>query len=166
MAEPKKGNGTYQLITPPNLLKDKVRKTDGPGIDPELLKRAEAAVDGLKDEFEAQVLAEAGRINELAQSLADDRSKAEEVSRQVYLIGHEVAGQGATYGYDLVTQIGNSLCRYIDRLGWPGETSDEVLRAHADAIRAVVGNKVNGTGGAVGESLVAGLNELVDRMSG
>jgi hypothetical protein len=42
MAEKSQGNGDYQLITPPNLLKAKVGSGGTGGIDPDLIKRAAA----------------------------------------------------------------------------------------------------------------------------
>ena len=34
---------------------------------------------------------------------------------EVFKIAHDMKGQGATFGYDLVTNIGNHLCRYIEK---------------------------------------------------
>lgn len=44
--------------------------------------------------------------------------------------------------------------------------SGEVLRAHADPLRAVIKNQVKGDGGGVGNDLVYSLEKLVDRMIG
>jgi len=40
-----------------------------------------------------------------------------------------------------------------------------VLRAHADAMRAVIKNHVKGDGGTVGAELVESLDKLVERMT-
>lgn len=165
MAKESRGNGSYELINPPNLLKAKVGNGAGGGFDPTLLSRAEKAITSLKDDFEALVLAEAAKLTELSDELGADRAKAEKIGAKAFVVGHDIGGQGATFGYDLVTEIGLSLCRYIERIGWPGDLNADVLRAHADALRAVVGNRVNGHGGKAGASLVEGLRVLVDRMT-
>ena len=56
--------------------------------------------------------------------------------------------------------------RYAERLYSFAELSPDVLRAHADAMRAVIKNEVKGDGGAVGIDLVKSLDALVERMSG
>lgn len=165
MAKATRDGGTYELITPPNHLKTKVAKSASSGFDAALLSRAAAAIDNLREDFEGFVLAEAKKLGALSRELAADRGKAEAIGQQAFLIGHEIGGQGATFGYDLATEIGLSLCRYVERLGRPENLSDEVLRAHADALRAVVGNRIDGTGGAAGADLIRELGLLVDRMS-
>lgn len=166
MAEKGQGNGAYQLITPPNLLKAKVGKAGAGGIDPELIKRAEGVIDTMGDDFSESVTNEITRLMQLAQDLEDDPSKAEKVHKKARRIGHDLRGQGATYGYDLISDLASSLYRYTDQLYSFAELSPDVLRAHGDAMRAVIKNQVKGDGGAVGIDLVKTLDALVERMSG
>ena len=67
---------------------------------------------------------------------------------------------------DLISEIAASLYRYTDRLYSFVELNPEVVRAHADAMRAVIKNKVKGDGGDIGVDLVKSLDALVERMSG
>jgi len=56
------------------------------------------------------------------------------------------------------------MCRYIQELDDPESLKGDVIRAHADAMRAIIKNKVKGDGGVVGTELVTSLEKLVDRM--
>jgi hypothetical protein len=58
------------------------------------------------------------------------------------------------------------MCRYAQELALPEDMSGEVLRAHADPLRAMIKNQVKGDGGGVGNDLVYSLEKLVDRMIG
>jgi len=166
MAEKSQENGAYQLITPPNLLKAKVGKGSAGGIDPSLVRHAESVIDSMVDEFSDTVSREILHILELAQELEADPAQAPEVLTNVRRVAHDLRGQGATYGYDLITEVAECLFRYSKALPRAADMNPDVLRAHADAMRAVIKNDVKGDGGAVGIDLVASLDALVARMTG
>ncbi len=166
MAEETPGNGDYQLITPPNLLKAKVGKGAAGGIDPELIRNAESVIDTMGEEFAGSVELETARIMKLAMDLEAEPAKASKIHKKIRRISHDLRGQGATYGYDIVSDVSESLYHYTDTLSSVTEMNPEVLRAHADAMRAVVKNEVKGDGGAVGVDLVKSLEALVSRMTG
>jgi len=159
-------NGAYQLITPPNLLKAKVGSGDGrKGIDAEAIRQASAAIQGLADEFEERCTLEIAMLLKLSHDLDSDSTRAPKIASKVARVGHEISGQGATLGFDLITDVGASMCRYVQGLHDPGQLNGDVLRAHADAMRAVIKNHVKGDGGSVGAELVESLEKLVDRMT-
>ncbi|MEP4377464.1 MAG: hypothetical protein ABJ215_13550 [Alphaproteobacteria bacterium] len=166
MAEESHQNGAYQLITPPNLLKAKVGKGGMGGIDPDLIKHAETVIGAMGDEFAETVSNEILRVLELAMDLEAAPDEAESVMKKVRKVANELRGQGGTYGYDLISDVSDCLFRYTDRLSSAAELNPDVLRAHADAMRAVVKNDVRGDGGQVGIDLVESLKALVARMTG
>jgi hypothetical protein len=92
------GNGTYQLINPPNMLKVKVGDADGFGIDPEMIRRAEHVLNGLEDEFEERITLELARLTKLASDLDADTSKADRIARKTQKMCREIQGQGQTCG--------------------------------------------------------------------
>ncbi len=166
MAEEGRGNsGTYQLITPPNLLKVKVGNSDGePGFDLRTIALAAGAVDNLANDFEERLKLETALITKLSKDMDASPERAERLARKVERIARDIGGLGTTYGYELITEACESLCRYFEEIGKPNRSSGEVVRAHTDAIRAVMKSKVRGDGGALGKELVTSLHSLVDRM--
>ena len=165
MADEDHSNGAYQMITPPNLLKVKVGGGEGPsGIDGEALQQASSAIESLAGEFEERVTLEIAHLMKLSHDLDDDPEKAPKIGRKVARIGHEISGQGGTFGFDLISEVGVSMCRYVEEISSPERLNGEVLRAHADAMRAVIKNHVRGDGGTVGTELIESLEHLVDRM--
>ena len=166
MAEKGQENGAYQLIKPPNILKAKVGATGVDGIDPELIKRAEGVVDTMSAEFADSVSLEITELMQLAMDLEDDPSTAELVLKKARRIRHDLRGQGATYSYDLISDVASSLFRYTECISSFTKLNPDVLRAHADAMRAVIKNQVKGDGGEIGIDLVKSLESLVGRMSG
>jgi len=166
MAEESRGNnGTYQLITPPNLLKVKVGNSDGaPGFDLKAIELATGAVDNLADEFEERLKLETALITKLSKDMDANPDRAERLAKKIVRIARDIGGLGSTYGYELISDACESLCRYFELIGAPNRASGEVVRAHTEAMRAAMNNRVRGDGGDLGKELVNSLEGLVDRM--
>ena len=62
-------------------------------------------------------------------------------------------GQGATFGYDLVTDIGNHLCRYIEKQSAFDDEQMQIVKMHIDALAEILNNHLTGDGGARGAEL-------------
>lgn len=159
-------NGAYQLITPPNLLKVKVGGggAGGKGVDIDAIRQAASAIEVMAGDFEERVTLDVAMIMQLSHDLDSDPSRALKIGTKLSRIGLEMSGQGETYGFELISEVGASLCRYIQELENPVVLKGDVIRAHADAMRAIIKNRVKGDGGVVGTELVTSLEQLVDRM--
>lgn len=131
----------------------------------ELFKLAEARVEKLKDEFVQILKKECDRLNDFlakAESKVDaDRAAGIKGLRR---ISHELRGQGGTFGYPLVSQIGNSMVKYLDANEVFNEAELKIVRAHVDAIRAVSAADIKGDGGDVGRALMAELMRILDKV--
>lgn len=158
MSDQKKGgNGAYEVITPPNKLKAKVG--GGKGIDPKMLERAQKLVDSMAGDFEARAIEEASFILQLADLAAQDDGEDRIV--EIFRVGHELKGQGGTFGYPLISKIGASLCRYVESVADHDNVDLDVVRAHAMALRAVATQKISGDGGPIEKQLIGELDRLI-----
>ena len=126
----------------------------------ETLARAEEATTALRANY-----TEWARIDvNNTQTLLDAAKKGPAGQREqldlLYAAMHNIKGQGSSFGYPLVTRIGQSLCRLIA----PGRALDEaglkVAQAHLDALKLVLDQKIAGKGGEVGEKLAARLESM------
>jgi len=83
--------------------------------------------------------------------------------REINLLAHELRGQGGTFGYPLITIFAKMLydCTWD---GCPTDDDDvEIVKAHIDAMRAVLRDKVAGDGGETGRALIKGLEATIER---
>lgn len=84
---------------------------------------------------------------------------------EINLIAHELRGQGGTFGYPLITIFAKSL---YDATKPPGPQDDamiEIVKAHIDAMRAVMRDKIAGDGGTVGQQLFKALKAQIAKFS-
>ncbi len=78
-------------------------------------------------------------------------------------ISHNMKGQGANFGYPLMTRIGASLNRYLGENSELGDGVVALLKAHVAALGTVLGKEIHGDGGETGRALAERLEALVAR---
>ncbi len=148
-----------EIIDPPNHLKAKVGP--GTGIDPKLLADAEAAVEEMAADYVNWVQDDIAKLQATLDKVEADPGSADAAYEEMFNISHDVKGQGGTFGYPLITRIGNSLCRYVEAFEDRSKIDPAICGAHINAMRAVITNKVAGDGGKLGAQLVTGLDAVV-----
>lgn len=149
-----------EFIDNPNPIKKKVRLEQG--VDPKnLINRADKQVAKLSGEFEEifaeNILALSEAMSTLKQSAGDD----DDALGRLRGLLHDLRGQAGTFGYPLVSQVGDSACKFIDLSDEVGATETEVLSMHVDALKAISQAKIKGDGGAVGAELMGGLRKVI-----
>lgn len=159
----KKKGGKFSMITPPNTLATRVSGS-GP-ISADVLKKAEAAVTKHTKSFEENAKSTVETMQALLEGLGASGPDNADAIYQIHRKAHDIRGQGGTFGYHLVTNIGDSLFKYTESLKTCDKNSLAVLNAHVDAIRAVLVNKVIGDNDPVGREIAAGLDAAVRKYS-
>jgi hypothetical protein len=153
-----------EIINPPNTVKTKVR-VGGPGaVDASTLERAEEAIASMADQYLDWVQDDLKRIDsayEILKAATGDRT--EEIDG-VFQVAHDMKGQGGSFGYDLVTAIGNQLCRLIEKLETYGDPEVNAIRVHIDAMKLVIGQKMKGNGGKAGDQILLGLEKVGEKL--
>lgn len=127
------------------------------GPDEDALARAEAALAALDDDYlrwvQADVTALVGALAVLRQAAG---AQWQPSADRLYAIAHDIKGQGATFGYPLMSMLAQALCGLI--AGAPG---DRALLARSGALVAamaeVVSARLSGDGGRRGRDLLASL---------
>jgi hypothetical protein len=126
----------------------------------ETLARAEEATTALRANYTAWARIDVDQAQALIAAAKTDGDRQREHLDLAYAAMHNIKGQGASFGYPLITRIGQSLCRLIA----PPQTLDDaglkIAQAHVDALKLVLEKKIAGKGGEVGEKLAARLESL------
>lgn len=79
-------------------------------------------------------------------------------------ITHNVKGQGTSFGYPLITRVGESLSRLLKSVSDPDEAAIKLLTAHVSTLRTVLDQDIKGDGGDLGDSLACHLEALVNKL--
>lgn len=124
-----------------------------------MIARAEAAVEGLRDTYREQLAEDIASLCALwtrIESEGIDQAKLDEL----HSIAHNIKGQGGSFGYTLVTDIGASFCDYLR--GGPRMAPQElaVVSMHIRVLKNVSDNNIFGDGGETGARLIEKLRQL------
>ena len=153
-----------EVINPPNVLKEKVG-TDGMGaIDLEAIEKAEEAIASMADSYLDTVADDLRKIDEAFEKLEAATGDRKEELMGVFQTALVLKGQGGSFGYDLMTTIGNELCRLIEKLDKAGPKEVEAIKLHIDSMKLVIGNDIKGDGGDTGEKMLTGLQQVCDKL--
>lgn len=148
-----------------NTLKQKAG-TGGPGaVDMETRKRAEDVIAGMIDGYLEWVTEDLKKIDAAYQKLKAATGNHKKELDAVFRVSHDIKGQGGSFGYDLMTAIGNQLCRLIEGIDRVGPDEMEAIRIHIDSMKLVIGNDMRGQGGEAGEQLLATLRKVCDELT-
>jgi len=118
---------------------------------------AAAALVAMGDEYAQDAAKDADQLLLCAQnaSLARTDDAVLAAMSDVFDIAHNFKGQGATFGYDLVTLLGDALCEISRPINNP--TTDDVPRVLklSASLHTILHQRIVGDGGEVGAKLCA-----------
>jgi CheY-like chemotaxis protein len=151
-----------KMFKPPNKLVAKLGPLDGPSPDM-LIARVEAGISALKAKFVSWAQADLDALYRALDAARRQLGEAEAHVKEMGRTAHAMRGQAGTFGYPLITKIGNSLCNLTERVGEFGAAEIEALELHVQAIHTVVDGRLEGEGGDVEQVMLAGLKAVTAR---
>jgi hypothetical protein len=107
---------------------------------------------------------DAARLAEAMTALSRSAGDVENL-RPIFQIAHDMKGQGGSFGYQLITVIGDKLCRFVETLEKVGIAEMDVIRLHVESMQLVIAKRIKGDGGSDGATLLKGLEMVVAKQS-
>ena len=153
-----------EVIIPPNVLKEKVGNDAKGAIDLEALEKAEEVIASMADGYLESVADDMRRMDEAFAKLEAATGDRKEELQEVFHESLILKGQGGSFGYDLMTAIGNELCLFIEKLDKAGPKEVVAVKLHIDSMKLVISEDIKGSGGDKGEKMLAGLQQVCDKL--
>ena len=116
----------------------------------------------LSQEFVDATLDLLDEIDQKIDALEKGQGRLDEVMDYIRREIHNIKGQGSSFGYQLMTNIGGSLCDYIRDCEPTSEAGLKVIEAHLAALEFVIDREIKGDGGDAGQGLIDKLKGYVD----
>ena len=139
----------------------------GEGTISTSLARAEKAVANLAQDYASWALADVAKARTALAAAIDDPAGRGQHVDALFRVGHDLKGQGTSFGFPLVTKIGHSLCALTrDRACSYGSKHLDLAKSHLDALDLILTKGIKGEGGKVGRELVAKLEQRVSELLG
>ena len=155
-----------EIINPPNTLKTKV-KTGGPGaVNLDALERAEKVIANLSESYLDWVQEDLKKIAAAFDDLKSGRGTQKDVLNTIFRLAHDMKGQGGSFGYGLVTSVGNELCRMIEKMPTPvSQAHIDAIGVHIASMKLIIAQRMKGDAGKTGEAMLAGLQKVSDKLT-
>jgi HPt (histidine-containing phosphotransfer) domain-containing protein len=149
------------MIDPPRPLRLKVGQ--GKGMDVKVLNRAEKAVETLltQTNYPGEASKTLVKLKSALDELLAETDNQNKHLHRIFEIVHDMRGEAGSFGYPLVTRVGASLCRYIDKIKPMDGKNLRVVRVHVDALRAMVRANAKGTGPRIAQEIAKSLELVV-----
>ena len=151
-----------EIFMPPNVLKAKVGGSGG--MDLSFVRRAEKAVQDLKEEFTGWIASDVERLNAARVAY---RAEDAETANALFRAAHDLKGQGASFDFPLVARMAASLCTLADGIKPGAGLPLALVDAHVDAIKIIVRDNLkdpkNPTAGVLAKELERQVGVFLDK---
>lgn len=152
---------TLSLFVPGEKTPRKPDRPALPGIADEVMAKAEAAIDRLAAEYPGHARRDIADMDRYAENMASDLANRRDHYNEILRIAHDVRGQGALFGYPLLTRCAASLCRATRLLDDDDAAILGIVRAHVAALEAILETGATGVENRTALAVAAGLEILV-----
>ena len=145
-----------------------VRGADGEtgAVSEEALKRALTEMKKAEEDYPDWVRQSLSELaDEMKAAWAKPVTERTAHIRKIGLMAHELKGQGGTFGYPLISMFGKSLYDFTQTDVRITDNHMEIVKAHVDVMRAVISDRVAGSGGGLGKDLMTGLEQAIEKYS-
>ena len=126
----------------------------------EKIAQAEAAIAALTDQYIPVLKSEIRRLESLAAEARRRPGGNGALMLEIYRIAHNIKGQGGSFGFHLVTDIGASLCEVTREPGARDGGEIDVIDRHLEAMSFVVSEDLRGDGGDAGRRILEKIGTL------
>lgn len=167
MTKPKSDSDVF-LFKPTNYLREKcaggkINPLERGEMPTALIEEAEKKLERATLDFTKWAQDYLGRLSDLCTQALLEPGRRTQQFVEINQVALELRGQGGTFGYPLISVFGKMLfdstrdgCREDD-------AQVEIVKAHVDAMRAVLREKIAGDGGEIGNELIKALREGIEK---
>ena len=122
----------------------------------ELAKQAEEAMADLARTFPAIATSS---VQDMKLALAEamgtfDEERTKIIKTKLYPKAHDLKGQGATFGYPLITDVGAHLCKFLTSQKSYSPADLKKIKQDVVAIETILWKKLKGDGGEKGAAIL------------
>jgi hypothetical protein len=163
-----------EFIQPPNNLRQK-QKMAGVNmtLDTRMIDNAENIIKASTGDYFESVTQDLSKLQRRYEEAMNDPESRPVQIEEIHALSQSIAGQGSSFGYQLLTGIATQLCHYLEDHVFPTAGTEgvtgaqlEVVKVHNETMRLVVTQKIAGDGGPVGQKLLGGLTMVIKKVTG
>jgi chemotaxis protein histidine kinase CheA len=155
-----------QFIKAPGTLKAKVGALGPSADDLRAIKKAETVISNLAEKYVEVADLDLANLMKTTEALKADPGNREKRMKAVFLVAHDMKGQGGSFGYPLITAVCNQLCRFIEKVEEePSPTENDIISLYVNAVGVVIRGKIKDADSQQAQALLEGLGMVYDKVA-
>lgn len=136
----------------------------GPGsISEEALAAAQEQFEKMAEDYPDWVQSVLTRLHEQHSRCVDTPELRHQCFKRLNEIAHDMKGQGGTFGFNLISSFAVSLYDFTKPRDSYNDAVVELVKAHVDAMKAVIAGRIRGDGGEIGTELTQSLHKAIEK---
>lgn len=132
-------------------------------FDEDSMVQAMAVLDEMAEDYPDWVSGLIQQLADVHRRCVDTPEQRFQHFEQLHAIAHDMRGQGGTFGYPLMSNFADGLYDFTDVTTPTSDKNVEIIKAHIDAMRVVIKDRISGDGGEIGEQLNLGLAAAIKK---
>ena len=134
-------------------------------VDRAAIAKAESVIAEMGENYLDCAGQELARIANAQEQLKAHRDDPMGYLKKVFLVAHDLKGQGGAFNYDLITILGGDLCRFIEGKKTLNTADIQVIDLYIHSMKNIISGRMSGDGGVEGEKILTGLDAVVSKIS-
>lgn len=132
-----------------------------PNISGKALARAEAIIDRLALRYPAHASRDVGMLEQAAGLMASEGRIVDPYYGEIWRIAHDIRGQGALFGYPLLSRLADTLCFAMRTLDPQDAAIMTIIDSHIAGMRALLDCRITGAENRSALTIAAALELMV-----
>lgn len=167
MVKPKKESDVY-VFKPQNYLREKcaggrLNPMEKGTMPTDIIEQAEKKLERAALDFTKWAQDYLSKLSDLCTQALMEPGRRTAQFTEINQVALELRGQGGTFGYPLISTFGKMLFDSTKEGCKEDDAQVEIVKAHVDAMRAVLREKISGDGGEIGQALISTLKEGIEK---
>ena len=167
MVKPKLESDVF-LFKPTNYLREKcaggrINPMERGEVPMALIEQAEKKLERAALDFTKWAQDYLAKLSDLCTQALLEPGRRTQQFTEINQVALELRGQGGTFGYPLISTFGKMLFDSTREGCREDDAQVEIVKAHVDAMRAVLREKIAGDGGEIGKELIKALREGIEK---
>ena len=150
-------------------LKERAKPRPGDiAVSDDMLNEAENVIANMANEYITWVKDDIARLDAVFEKFVEKQDMAS--LHDLFEISHDMKGQGGSFGYNLITTVTGSLCKFVEALQKKesrpyDEKEVSAIKVHIDAIKLIASEHIKGDGGDIGRQLIDGIDAVKKKLN-
>ncbi len=132
-------------------------------FDDDLMAQATAALEEMSEDYPDWVSSLIDQLSDVHRRCVDTPEQRFQHFEQLHSIAHDMRGQGGTFGYPLISDFSDGLYNFTGKGTSTSDKNVEIIKAHIDAMRVVIKERICGDRGDMGNQLKVSLEAAIEK---